>query len=438
MTAGFQQQIYEFLMESQYFPAEQLRRQQLHQLEQLVRFTRSEVPFYKSRLNCLFDANDQFRFSHWPEVPILRRDDLLSHGSDMFAGKIPDGHGLTADHVGSGTTGKTVTTRHNALIGDVSLAAYYRALSWHNIDYSNKMFSWFGEDSELDRWPHGTIYRSWGPPWDPRTETGTFCALSRLDTLEHAFDFMQKQRPNYVTGRPNTMLELAQESERRGGDIKLEAMITFGAQISETTREECLRVFGAKIVNRYASKEVYDIARQCPSGNHLHVSSEAMLLEVLDERDNPCLPGVPGRIIVTPFYNTVQPLIRYDLGDVVTLGEVCTCGRTLPVITALNGRTIHLFRLPNGRRMALRLPALLCKTIGGLEWQVAQTELEKVEIRYLKTSEAPQSAFDHVTEVIRSQMTERTSVVFSSVSKLPQTVSGKILERVCELPPEPI
>ena len=40
-------------------------------------------------------------------------------------------------------------------------------------------------------------------------------------------------------------------------------------------------VIGAKIVNRYASKEVYDIARQCPSGNHLHVSSEAMLLETV-------------------------------------------------------------------------------------------------------------------------------------------------------------
>ena len=434
MTKGFQQQIYEFLMESQYFPAEQLRRQQLHQLELLVRFTRREVPYYQVRLACLFDANDQFRYSHWQDVPILSRDDLLNHGGDMFAQQIPDGHGQTADHVGSGTTGKTVTTRHNALIGQVSQATFYRALSWHNINYAKTLFSWFGAEETVDRWPDGTTGRRWGPQWEAHTKHGNFCRLSRLDTVEQAVDFMLRHRPSYVTGRPNAMLELALETERRGLQIGLDAILGFGAQVTDATSEECSRIFGAKVIDRYASKEVYDIAHQCPSSTNLHISAEAMLLEVLDERDEPCPPGVPGRVIVTPFYNTVQPLIRYDLGDVVTLGEACSCGRTLPIITALHGRTIHLFRKPDGQRFSLRLPADLQKKIGAREWQVAQVAFEEIEIRYIKIAEGTAPAFEAIAEVIRNQMTPKTRVVFTPSAQLPQTPSGKVLEMVCELP----
>ena len=438
MATSFQEQIFNFLLESQYFPPEQLRRQQVHQLEQLVRFAKGQVAFYKTRLNCLFDANDQFRMSHWPDVPILTRGDLHAHRDEMLTDQLPAGHGLTADHLGSGTTGKSVTTRHNGLISEVSDALYFRALGWHGIDYSKTLFAWFGGDQDVDRWPDGTMGTAWGPDWDTRSAVGKFCKLSRLDKVEHAIDFMLRHRPSYVTGRPNAMLELALETERRGLDIKLDAIISFSAQLTQSVRDECSRIFNAKIIDRYASKEVYDIAHQCPTSDHLHIGAEAMVFEVLNVENKPCATGTPGRVVVTPFYNTVQPFIRYDLGDIVTLGETCACGRNLPVILALNGRTIHLFVGPKGKRFSLRLPDLLRKTIGAMEWQVAQIEMNTVEIRYVKKSDAPQSAFAHLTEIIRSQMSPTTTVRFKPVVKLPETASGKVLEMVCELAPETV
>jgi len=434
MAQSFQHQFFDFLLQSQYFSASDMRAQQLHQLEQLVRFSRERVPFYKNRLNCLFTNQDKFDFEQWHNVPILSRQDLLDHRESMLAPALPPHHGGVAHHEGSGTTGKTVTTAHNQLIAEVSNAAYYRALSWHGFDYSKNLFSWFGGSPDEDRWPHGSKEFMWGPKWDARSTVGKMRTLSRLDSVEHAYEFMTLHRPSYATGRPNAMLELAQETERRGSKIKLDSIISFSAQLTETTREECYRVFGATILNRYASKEVYDIAHQCPAGNHLHVAAEAMIFEVLDDNDRPCPPGVPGRVIVTPFYGTAQPMIRYDQGDVVTLGEPCQCGRNLPVISELNGRTIHLFRRPDGTRFSLRIPDTLRKTIGGLEWQVAQTGFEAVEIRYLKRADAPQAAFDQVTNLIKSQMTPSTQVLYTAVKKLPETRSGKILELVCEVP----
>ena len=433
MPQDFQHQIFSFLMESQYFPQNQILQQQAHQVEQLARFARREVPFYTKRLNCLFDDNDRFDFGNWYQVPILTRDDLLKHRSEMLASKLPDGHGQTADHLGSGTTGQALTTSHNALISQVSQATLYRAMSWHGIDYGKTLFSWFSADQALDRWPEGTTTPAWGPHWDARSQEGLHLKLSRLDNVEQAVEFMLRHRPNYITGRPNTMLELALETERCGEKIKVDTVLGFGAELTDATREACGRIFGARVMNRYASKEVYDIAHECPDTTNLHVCSEAMIFEVLDEHNSPCPPGVPGRAIVTPFYNTVQPIIRYDLGDIVTLGEACSCGRTLPVITALNGRTVHLFRRADGSRFSLRLPGELLQAIGAREWQVAQTGMEQIEIRLIKIAEAEQPAFDYIIQTIRSQMTQHTAVSFKPVAKLPQTPSGKVLERVCEV-----
>lgn len=104
MITSFQEQLFNFLAESQYFPPEQMHRQQVHQLEQLVRFARSNVPLYKERLNCLFKRDGTFDFGRWAEVPILKRRDLADRRDAMLAPALPPGHGPWKDFTGSGTT----------------------------------------------------------------------------------------------------------------------------------------------------------------------------------------------------------------------------------------------------------------------------------------------------------------------------------------------
>ena len=434
MTAGFQQQIYEFLMESQFFSAEDMRRQQMHQLEALLRFARENVAFYKTRLNAVFNRDGTFDFSRWAEVPLLMRRDLLIYREAMLAPTVPTGHGPCEDFQGSGTTGQSITIRHNRLSGIASTAAMFRCWDWHGFDYSQNYFEWFGKTQEDARWPDGRHRVGWGPPGYSGIK-GTYCALHRLEPVERAFAFMKRFNARYAASRPHALFELAQYAESEKIHYPMQGLTGFGANITDTIREECRRIFGKPVLSLYAAKETYNIAHECPAGRH-HINAELMLVEVLDENDAPCPPGKQGRIVITTFYNTAQPLVRYELGDEVTLGEGCNCGCKLPVIAELNGRSVHLFRLPGGRKMALRLPADLKKSFGALEWQVAQVALEAVEIRYLKQREARPEELAAITTVIRTQMTANTAVTFTPIAKLPQTVSGKILDFVCELVPE--
>jgi phenylacetate-coenzyme A ligase PaaK-like adenylate-forming protein len=79
---------------------------------------------------------------------------------------------------------------------------------------------------------------------------------------------------------------------------------------------------------------------------------------------------------VTPLFNHVQPLIRYELTDEVTLiGEPCPCGSVLRRIDDIQGRADDVFIYPNGgavHPLAFRSPLGRERNI--LEYQVRQTE----------------------------------------------------------------
>lgn len=436
MTIGFQQQIYDFLMESQYFSTEDMHHQHMHQLEALIRFARAQVPFYRTRLNCIFNSRDEFDFRRWSEVPILTRKDLLNHNGTMLATNLPPGHGEVHASTGSGSTGKPVESRHNQLLTLASQASAFRSFAWHSVDYSRNFFSWFGGGPNVARAPTGWKGGPWGPPWNPASAKGKSTAMHHVDPPEAALAFMQQNEAYYVDGRSHSLQDLAAEALKQRVSHPLGALYSFSTKLNAATRELCKEAFGAPVVDRYASKEVADIAYQCPSCNNLHVNWELMLLEVLDEDGAPCPIGKMGRIIVTPFYSTAQPFIRYDLGDYATMGPPCSCGREMPVITEINGRTIHAFILPDGRKVVPSIFGFVRQTLGTAEWQIAQTAPEVVELRYVKVCEVEQVAYDKLSEVIRSQLTLKTKVIYREMRALPATPSGKILESVCELPPE--
>jgi len=432
MVQSFQHQFFEFLLKSQYYSAAELRAQQVHQLEQMARYAAANIPFYKTRLKSLFRPDGSFDFSRWNEVPILKRVDLLEHREEMLAITVPQGHGPTQDYTGSGSTGKRVTTRHTALCGQLSNACAFRAWKWHGVDPTRNKFAYHGESVNSARGPSGVMTGTWGPSWDLRS-SGKRLVLHHVEPTELALRLMIEHDSFYLDGRPDAVMALAKQAIHEGKNHKIGAIFAFGAGVTEATRTYCLEAFDAPVVSRYASKEAYDIACQCPAGRH-HLNAELSLVEVLDHQDHPCAPGQMGRLIITPFYNTAQPLIRYDLGDLVTLGEACPCGVSLPVLSEINGRTVHVFRLPDGREVAPRLTAYVRPTIGAMEWQIAQVGPEAVELRYIKVRDATKSAFDQLTKAIQTQLTSSTTVKYRPVDRLPETPSGKILEVVCELP----
>ncbi len=432
----FQQRIYDMLEDSQYWPEQQMRNFQSHQLAQLLKFSRENVPFYKERLSNALSADGEINWNRWSEIPILTREDLLNHREQMLAPRLPPGHGFVDDHLGSGTTGKPVTSRHNSLVALVSEATRYRASKWHNISFDRIFCHYDGDDPKIASWPDGRDGGRWGPSWLAGSAKGIKLQINRTATPEQVAEFLLRKEVDYFSARPNLLHSVALAAKQLDLKIRLSAIFTVGADVSDLLREDCRKIFGTEIIALYASKEVYNIAHQCPSGEHYHTNPEFNLVEILDEAGQPCAPGQRGKVVITNFFNTSQPFIRYAQGDEVIVGEKCSCGRTLPVIQKIVGRTTHLFRLPGKRKVALSLPAKFMKIISARSWQIAQVKPLHFEVRYIPEDSDNKPDFNGLAELLRSRLDQSINVTYHVMEILPLTPSGKFIEFVCELPPE--
>ncbi len=435
-----QKRLYDFLMESQFWPENRIVAYQRSQLSQLLRFAFEKVPFYRDRLKPVMRPGGEIDWSRWNEIPILKRQDLIDHRESMLAPEVPPGHAIWSDHEGSGTTGKPVTTRHNMLTHVASMAAFYRANEWHKINYGGVFLQWIGE-LPLDKAdPLGDRRGPWGPEWHAESKAGMFIDASVAFPPEQVVRMIVERRVNYLSGRPLAMQALALAAERMGVQHKIDSVFGFGTAASEEMREDCLRVFGAEIISLYASKEVYNIAHQCPLCKNQHVNSELLLLEVVDDDDRPLPSNSTGRAIVTSFFNTAQPFIRYDLGDRIIMAETQTCGRMLPAIRQVVGRSAHLFRFPNGRKIAPNLGpdarARVRKLAGAAKYQIAQTATGTIELRYVSDGSGREPDFNGLTELFRLYFDPTANFSCRQIAALPLTPSGKFIDYVCELPPE--
>jgi phenylacetate-coenzyme A ligase PaaK-like adenylate-forming protein len=121
--------------------------------------------------------------------------------------------------------------------------------------------------------------------------------------------------------------------------------------LTSAVREQTERLIpGVKIANMYGSEEMNAIAYECPCGK-MHVISENVLAECFDGEK--ISPYGEGRIVLTNLHNRVNPLIRYDQGDEVTLSieTKCNCGYTDKLITSLSGR-VSSSTVINGQRLS--------------------------------------------------------------------------------------
>jgi phenylacetate-CoA ligase len=427
--------IFDMFMESQYWPTDQMLFFQRNQLAQLLHHAKANVPFYNSRLDCVFKSNGDIDWNRWQEIPIVKRHHLAEQRDSMLAVQLPPGHGDTRENFSSGSSGAPIITTHNHLAGLASDVAVYRAHRWYNMDWSRNMLSMRALEGERGLWPNGETDGSWAPRWLAAESCGALYLLTRSTPDEQAIEFLLRKKVRYLASRPKSLQSIALTLERLNIHYKPDAVITFGTGVTEDERADFHRVFGAQVMSYYSSGEGYKMAISCTGGNHYHINSEIVFLEVLDDNDRSCAIGQPGRVVITPMFNTAQPLIRFEQGDIAIRGPNCSCGKSLAVLQEISGRTNHLFRLPDGRKIAPFLPDQeFNKGFGSKTWQLVQTGLSEVELRYVRTDPTVAINKTFAEIVIHQRVHPELQVTFIELAETPFTPAGKFIQYKCELP----
>jgi len=170
-------------------------------------------------------------------------------------------------------------------------------------------------------------------------------SVSFLQPVERLVADVQAQAPTVIATYPSVAGLLADESLAGRLKISPREVWTGGETLSASMRRHVQGAFGCPVVDSYGASEFLALACECARGS-LHLNSDWAILEPIDAHGRPARAGSAGvTTLLTNLANHVQPLIRYDIGDQVTLRAApCACGSPFPVID-VSGRsddTLHL------------------------------------------------------------------------------------------------
>ncbi|HEU5442028.1 MAG TPA: phenylacetate--CoA ligase family protein [Ktedonobacterales bacterium] len=271
--------------------------------------------------------------------------------------------------------------------------------------------------------------------------------VSVLQPLPSVVRALNEFQPTRVGGYPSALILLA--DEQLAGRLHIHpAMLTpVGEGLAPAGRAKLERVFGCPVYMGYSASEFMGIGFECEQG-WMHINSDWLIIEPVDAAYRPVPPGQPSHtVLLTNLANRVQPLIRYDLGDSITVRpDPCSCGCRLPAIR-VEGRKgdILYWSAPSGEAVAL-LPlavgTVIEETPGVRRAQVLQTGRSTLTVRLelgdsaaataQSESAARAEVWDGMERRLREYLTAQglPSVTIVRAPELPQQdpVSGKYRE----------
>jgi phenylacetate-CoA ligase len=248
-------------------------------------------------------------------------------------------------------------------------------------------------------------------------------------------DALARYRPAYVLGYSSAMYTVALEALRLGRrDVRFEVAVANAEPLFEHQREAIGAAFQCPVRETYGMAEIVAAGSEC-EGGRLHEWPEVGIVEVLDESDRPVPATTSGELVCTGLINSDMPLIRYRLGDrgAAAATNDCSCGRTLPVLAQIEGRSDDVIYTVDGRAVG-RLDPVFKGRLPVREAQIIQETLQRVRVRLVPAPDFTSEAVDDLTRRLRARLGP-VDVVTETMTAIPRTNRGKFRAVVCDLPP---
>lgn len=414
------------LEQSQWCTPEEIESQQFFQLSILLSYAKRHVPYYQSMLQNV-DApsdKDQLNIDIWRRIPILKREDVQQAGKSLFSTQIPREHGKVMEISTSGSTGRTIKVAGTSITNFFWQAFTLRDHYWHQRRIR-------GKQATIKLLPksagHKQSYNGWGPSTDMVYRTGTSSALSIKSSIDEQIDWLFNEDPDYLLSYPSNIAAIAKELARSGRPLNsLKEVRTLGETVTPHVRDLCRNILGVPLVDMYSCQEAGYLALQCPKHEHYHVQAENVFLEILDAQDQPVEPGKIGRVVITALHNFATPLIRYDTGDYAELGSSCDCGRGLPVLKRIMGRTRNLITYPDGSKAWPVLGSDDYDDVATIkQFQFIQHSLNDLEVKLVCESALTFEQESQLKAIIHKSLRHPFKLEFQYCSEIPRSEGGK-------------
>jgi phenylacetate-CoA ligase len=161
-------------------------------------------------------------------------------------------------------------------------------------------------------------------------------------------------KPTTIVAVPSFINKMIQYANEHNIDIKntsVKKAICIGENIRNidfslnVIGKRITEAWNIKLYSTYASTEMQTAFTECFEFKGGHSQPDLIIVEILDENDQPVDEGKVGEVTITTLGVEGMPLIRYKTGDLcMHFNEPCKCGRTSTRLSSVVGRKKQMIK----------------------------------------------------------------------------------------------
>ncbi len=417
------------LNESQWLDSQTLHSRQWDRLCQMVTYAFKSCSYYQERFSFVGFDGTLNTWGDFQRLPFLTKQDIRNNGDRLLSREFQ-----RSDLVESKTGGSTGTALR--VFADKQCQEMRNAAAMHSDQ-------WSGWDIGMK------VAAVWGNPPLANTlrkklRNLLLDRLMYLDTMDindssvrRFVEDWRRYKPQFMFGHSHSLYILATYLQRMGiENLRPRGIVGTSMMLLEPERRLIEQVFRCKVTNRYGCEEVSLIGCECEQHKGLHLNVEHVVVEFLREDGTEALPGEDAEIVVTELINRGMPLIRYRIGDRGVLSDrACDCGRGLPLMKKVTGRTADFLKRPDGSLVAgVSLVERTLTAIPGIEqMQLLQNERHRICVRLVKNNDFDAVCESRLHHELQSVFGDEVAIELEYVQALDQTSSGKYRFAVCNV-----
>ncbi len=409
------------LEKSQWFSTEEIEKLQIAKLRDFLTSVERNVPFYKDLfMEKGFEPSNLSGLGDLAKIPLLDKKEIRANAERLKS--------INAKHLSRYNTGGSSGEPLVFFIGKDrvthDVAAKWRATRWWGVDIGDPEIVIWGSPVELGsqdkiKMLRDRVIRSHLVPAFEMSEKNLDGFIQQIKTI----------KPKMLFGYPSALAHIASHAEKKGLNfIELDIKVAFvtSEKLYDHQREIIERMFDCPVANGYGGRDAGFIAHQCSSGA-MHISAEDIIVEIVDNEGQVLPKGESGEIVVTHLATQDFPFIRYRTGDVGVLSdEMCSCGRGLPILKEIQGRTTDFVIAQDGTVLhGLALIYVLRDLEGIAAFKIIQETKEKTIVQIVKNKNFVSTALDIIKQEFKKRLGMKVNIEFEFLDEIKKEKSGK-------------
>ena len=409
------------LERSQWWPRERLESHRVARLRGFLQQIGRSVPYYRDLFARERFVPDQLNsVSDMARLPLLTKALIRAHSEAL---KSTSAGPLSSYNTG-GSSGEPLIFYMDKARKSHDVAAKWRATRWWGVDIGDpELVVWgspieLGAQDRIRRLRDGLLRSHLLPAFEmsPSNLDGFVATIRRV-------------RPKMLFGYPSSLALIAGHARKTGvrlDDLGIRVAFVTSEKLYDNQRCIIGEAFACPVANGYGARDAGFIAHECPSGR-LHISAEDVVVETIRADGSRCAAAEPGEIVVTHLATPGFPFLRYRTGDIGVLSdEACPCGRGLPVLKEVQGRSTDFVVAADGTVMHGLALIYTVRDLPGVEqFRIEQQSLGRTVVELVTNADFAAQGEMRIVRDFKARLGEEVDVVVRRVQEIAREKSGK-------------